>query len=320
MFLPDAAIIVGWSLRCKERRLERRAKIGRVKIAISGASGLIGSALVPALESAGHEVVTLVRRSPERPGEIRWDPSAGSLDPTHLAGMDGVVNLSGANIGRRWTAVGKEEILDSRVDSTSLLAQTIAGLDPRPGVLVCAGGVGIYGDRGDEILTEESELGDGFLADVGKAWESAAEPARTAGVRVVNFRQGIVLAREEGALARMLTPFRLGVGGRIGSGKQWWSWIGLEDLVAAYRFVLERDDLAGPIDLTSPNPVTNSRFASALGHALRRPALLPVPAVAIRTLFGEMGDAALLQGQRALPARLLDAGFAFRHERARRCA
>ncbi len=283
-----------------------------MKIAVSGASGLLGSALVPALESAGHEVVTLVRRSAERPGEIRWDPAAGSLDPTHLAGVNAVVNLSGANIGRRWTAARKEEILASRVDSTGLLARTIAGLDPRP-VLVCAGGVGIYGDRGDEILTEDSELGDGFLADVGKAWESAAEPARAAGARVVNFRQGIVLARDDGALARMLTPFRLGVGGRIGSGKQWWSWVALDDIVAAYSFVLERDDLSGPIDLTSPDPVTNSRFTSALGHALRRPAIIPVPAVAIRTLFGEMGEAALLQGQRALPARLLDAGFEFRH-------
>jgi hypothetical protein len=285
-----------------------------MKVAVSGASGFLGSALVPALASAGHEVVTLVRRTPARPGEIQWDPAAGSIDAAGLAGVEAMVNLSGANIGRRWTEARKKEILDSRVDSTALLAATAAELDPRPSVLVCAGGVGIYGDRGDEILTEESSLGSGFLAEVGQAWEAAAEPARSTGIRVVKFRQGIVLAREEGALARMLTPFRLGLGGRIGSGKQWLSWIGLDDLVAAYAFALEREDLSGPIDLTSPTPVTNSRFTSALGDALRRPTILPVPAVAIRMLFGEMGDAALLQGQRALPARLLEAGFSFAYE------
>lgn len=282
-----------------------------MKIAVSGASGFIGSALVPTLSSNGHDVLKLVRRAPAGPGEIRWDPAAGSIDAEDLAGVEAIVNLSGANIGRRWTADRKREIRDSRVDSTALLAVTAAALEPRPRVLVCAGGVGIYGDRGEEILTEESALGSGFLAEVGQAWEAGAEPARVAGIRVVNFRQGIVLAKEEGALARMLTPFRLGVGGRVGSGKQWWSWIGLDDLVAAYQFVLGRDDLSGPIDLTSPNPVTNSHFTSALGHALRRPTVLPVPSLAIRMLFGEMGDAALLQGQRALPARLLEAGFSF---------
>lgn len=285
-----------------------------MRIAVSGASGFIGSALVPALSSDGHDVLKLVRRQPAEPGEIRWDPAPGSIDAEGLAGVEAIVNLSGANIGRRWTAERKKEILDSRVDTTTLLAATAAAVEPRPRVLVCAGGVGIYGDRGEEILTEESALGTGFLAEVGQAWEAAAEPARAAGIRVVNFRQGIVLAKEEGALARMLTPFRLGVGGRVGSGRQWWSWIGLDDLVAAYQFVLGRDDLSGPVDLTSPNPVTNSHFTSALGHALRRPTVLPVPAVAIRMLFGEMGDAALLQGQRALPARLLEAGFSFAYE------
>jgi uncharacterized protein len=285
-----------------------------VKIAVSGASGFLGSALVPALASAGHDVLRLVRRPPAGSDEIEWDPASGSIDAAALVGVEAIVNVSGANIGRRWTDERKQEILDSRVDTTALLAVTAAALEPRPRVLVCAGGAGIYGDRGDEVLTEESSLGAGFLAEVGQAWEAAAEPAREAGIRVVNFRQGIVLAKEEGALARMLTPFRLGVGGRIGSGKQWWSWIALDDLVGAYLFVLEREDLAGPIDLTSPNPVTNSRFTSALGDVLRRPTVLPVPAVAIRMLFGEMGDAALLQGQRALPARLLDAGFSFAYE------
>lgn len=312
MCRADPAIIVGLPLRCKVSRQGARATIAAMKIAVSGASGFIGSALVPSLTSRGHEVVTLVRRAAAKPDEIEWDPAAGSIDAASLAAVDAIVNLSGANIGRRWTDERKQEIRESRVDSTALLAATAAALEPRPRALVCAGGMGIYGDRGDEILTEESSLGSGFLAEVGQAWEAAAEPARTAGIRVVNFRQGVVLAKEEGALARMLTPFRLGVGGRIGSGKQWFSWIGLDDLVEAYAFVLEQEDLAGPIDLTAPDPVTNERFTSALGDALRRPTILPVPAVAIRMLFGEMGDAALLQGQRALPARLLDAGFSFR--------
>jgi len=283
-----------------------------MKIAVTGASGLIGSALVPALEASGHEVVQLVRRAPEGPSELAWDPAAESIDAERLAGVDAVVNLSGATIGRRWTAARKREILASRVDSTTLLAETLAALEPRPKVLVCAGGIGIYGDRGDEILTEESELGTGFLAEVGTAWEAAAEPAREAGIRVVNFRQGIVLSRKGGALARLLAPFKLGLGGRVGSGSQWWSWVSMDDLVGAYRFALE-GGLEGPVNLVSPSPATNAQFVKALGRALHRPTVFPLPAVAVKTLFGEMGDAALLQGQRALPARLLEAGFTFRY-------
>ncbi len=281
-----------------------------MKIAVTGASGLIGSALAPALGASGHEVVRLVRRAAESPSELAWDPEAGTLDAERLAGVDAVVNLSGATIGRRWTDARKREILASRVDSTTLLAETLAALEPRPRVLVCAGGVGIYGDRGAEILTEESELGTGFLAEVGAAWEAAAEPARAAGIRVVNFRQGIVLSRKGGALARVLTPFKLGVGGRVGSGKQWWSWVSMHDLTGAYRFALE-GDLEGPVNLVSPSPATNAQFVKALGRALHRPTMFPLPAVAVKTLFGEMGDAALLEGQRALPARLLEAGFTF---------
>jgi len=283
-----------------------------MKIAVTGASGLIGSALVPALEASGHEVVQLVRRAPEGPSELAWDPAAESIDAERLAGVDAVVNLSGATIGRRWTAARKREILASRVDSTTLLAETLAALEPHPAVLVCAGGIGIYGDRGDEILTEESELGTGFLAEVGTAWEAAAEPAREAGIRVVNFRQGIVLSRKGGALARLLAPFKLGLGGRVGSGSQWWSWVSMDDLVGAYRFALE-GGLEGPVNLVSPSPATNAQFVKALGRALHRPTVFPLPAVAVKTLFGEMGDAALLQGQRALPARLLEAGFTFRY-------
>ncbi|MGH3110124.1 MAG: TIGR01777 family oxidoreductase [Gaiellaceae bacterium] len=281
-----------------------------MKVAVSGASGLIGSALVPALEAAGHEVVRLVRREPEATSEVAWDPDAGSIEAARLAGIDAIVNLSGENTGQRWTDSRKAEILQSRVATAGLLARTAAELDPRPATFVSAGGAGIYGDRGDEILTEESALGDGFLAEVGKAWEAAAEPARAAGLRVVSFRQGIVLSREGGALERMLTPFKLGVGGRVGSGRQWWAWVALDDLVAAYRFVLE-NDIAGPVNLTSPNPATNVQFVNALGKALGRPTVFPVPGFAIKTLFGQMGETMLLVGQRALPARLLDAGFQF---------
>jgi uncharacterized protein (TIGR01777 family) len=265
---------------------------------------------VPALRAAGHDVSRLVRRAAEAADEITWDPATGSLDPDTLAGTDAVVNLSGATIGRRWTRARKQEIRDSRVETTSLLARTIANLDPRPSVLVCAGGVGIYGDRGDEILTEESELGTGFLAEVGRAWEAAAQPAREARIRVVNFRQGIVLSADGGALRQMLTPFKLGLGGRVGSGKQWWSWVSMDDVVSAYRFVLD-GDLAGPVDLTSPNPATSARFTRALGRALGRPTVFPLPAIAVKAMFGEMGEAVLLEGQRALPAHLLAAGFAF---------
>jgi uncharacterized protein (TIGR01777 family) len=281
-----------------------------MKIAASGASGLIGSALVPALRDAGHEVVRLVRRKPESADELEWNPAVGTIDVAGLRGVEGFVNLNGATIDRRWTAARKREILESRVSSTSLLARTAAELDPRAAVLVCAGGVGIYGDRGDEILTEESELGSDFLAEVAIAWEAAAEPARAAGIRVVTFRHGLVLSREGGALGRMLTPFRLGVGGRIGSGKQWWSWVSMDDLVAAYEFALERD-LAGPVNLASPNPVTSRQFVKSLGRALHRPTVFPVPELAVKTIFGEMGETVLLASQRVLPARLLEAGFAF---------
>lgn len=284
-----------------------------MRIAVSGASGFIGSELVPALEAGGHDVVRLVRREPGGPKELQWDPAAGTIDAAGLAGVDGVVNLSGATIDRRWTAARKAEIRESRVGSTRLLAETIARLEPRPAVLACAGAVGIYGNRGEEILTEESSPGTGFLADVATAWEEAAEPARAAGIRVVNFRQGIVLSRKGGALPRLLTPFKLGLGGRVGSGRQWWSWVALDDVVTAYRFALERDDLSGRLNLLSPNPVTNVQFTKALGKALRRPTVFPLPAFAAKTMLGEMARELLLAGQRALPARLLDAGFAFHY-------
>jgi len=281
-----------------------------VKIVVSGASGLIGSALVPALESQGHEVVRLVRHEPRGADEVAWDPAVGTIDAAGLVGVDAAVNLSGANLDRRWTARNKREIVESRVSTTDLLARTLADVEPRPSVLVSAGPTGIYGDRGDEILTEESELGSGFLADLGVDWEAAAEPARAGGIRVVNFRQGIVLSRDGGALRRMLLPFKLGLGGRVGSGRQWWSWVSLDDIVSAYVFALE-GNIAGPVNVTSPNPATSAQFTKALGRAIRRPTVFPLPAFAVKAVFGEKGEAVLLHGQRVLPARLLDAGFSF---------
>lgn len=282
-----------------------------MKVVVSGASGLIGSALVPALQADGHDVVRLVRREPAASDEIHWDPDEGALDATRLQGVDAIVNLSGENIGQRWSDSRKREILDSRVQTTSLLARTAAGLEPRPAVFLCASAVGAYGARGDEILTEESELGSGFLADVVRAWEAAADPARAAGIRVVNLRQGIVLSTGKGAaLQRMLLPFKLGVGGRLGSGRQWWSWIGMPDLAAGYVHAL-RSEIAGAVNLTSPNPVTNTQLTKALGSALQRPTIMPVPAFAARALFGQMGEEMLLEGQRVLPARLLESGFEF---------
>ena len=281
-----------------------------MRVVVSGASGLVGPALVAALRADGSEVVRLVRREPTSGDERRWDPAGGMLDPSHLEGADAIVNLSGANLDQRWTERAKREILESRTKTTGLLAAVAAELDVRPSAFVCAGGTGIYGNRGDEILTEESEAGGGFLAGVMRETEAAAGPARAAGIRVVNFRQGIVLSQDGGALKRMLPFFRFGLGGPVGSGRQWWSWVSLVDVVSAYR-VAVAGDVAGPVNLAAPNPVTSRQFAKALGRALRRPAALPAPSFAVRLLFGEKGDEVLLFGQRALPARLLDAGFEF---------
>ena len=279
-----------------------------MKIAVSGASGLIGTALVPALRDDGHDVLRLVRRPAAQSDEVEWNPAEGTIDRSGLAGVDAIVNLSGANLDRRWTETAKREIVESRTRTTRLLATVAAEL--RATTLLCAGGTGVYGDGGDEILTEESEPGDGFLADVMRQTEAASEPARSAGVRVVHFRQGMVLSDEGGALLRMLPFFRLGVGGPVGSGDQWWSWVSLPDVVDAYRFVLT-GSTAGAFNVAAPHPVTSRQFAKALGRTLGRPAVLPAPAFAIRLVFGEKGEEVLLFGQRALPARLLDEGFSF---------
>lgn len=280
-----------------------------MRVAVAGSSGFVGSALVPGLESAGHEVVRLVRREPAASNELRWDPEAGSLDAKTLGPVDGFVNLAGAPIAARWNAARKRDILNSRVASTRLLAETAAAAENRP-ALVCASAMGVYGhDRGDEELTEESSRGTGFLAEVVEAWEAAADPAREAGCRVAHLRTTHVLSRRGGLLGRMLLPFRLGAGGKLGSGRQWWSWILLADAVAGYRLALE-GDVEGPVNLGTPNPVTNADFTDALGRALHRPTFLPTPRPAVWAMFGgEALDEVVYAGQRVLPARLQAAGF-----------
>jgi uncharacterized protein len=285
-----------------------------MRILISGATGLVGRALTRALADVGHEPVALVRRAP-LPGEVQWNPSQ-PLDPEKLTGCDAVVHLAGKNVAGRWTVRFKQEVRDSRVQGTRTLAIAAAESyrgSGRPGLFISASAIGYYGNRGDELLTEESSPGQGFLADVSQQWEAATAPAHEAGVRVVNLRIGVVLARQGGALPAMLLPFRLGMGGRVGSGRQYWSWISLEDVVGVILFALQKDSLRGPVNVVSPEPARNADFVRALGEELHRPTILPLPAFAVRTLFGEMGDAALLGSARVEPAKLKAAGYQFRY-------
>ena len=281
---------------------------------ISGASGLIGSALTRELRGAGHETVALVRHA-AGPGEVQWDPHE-FLDPSSLGGSDAVVHLAGKNVAGVWTPEFKRQILESRVRGTLTLAGAAAesySKTGKPRVFVSASGMSYYGDRGDEILTEDSSPGPGFLADVVRQWEAATVSARDAGLRVVSLRIGVVLSREGGALKPMLTPFKFAVGGRVGSGKQWWSWIALEDVVGAMRFAIENDSLQGPLNTVGPAPVRNAEFVRALGRQLHRPAIFPLPEFVIRNLMGEMGRELLLTSARVLPAKLNAAGYKFRH-------
>jgi uncharacterized protein len=285
-----------------------------VRILISGASGLIGRALAESLRAAGHSVQTLVRRKPdESQGEMAWDPEAGVLDSSRLEGVDAVVHLAGKPIDGRWTEATKRAIRDSRVKGTTLLAQAAAQLPTRPQVFICASAVGFYGSRGDEALDETSASGQGFLPDVCRAWEDAAAPARYAGLRTVHLRSGIVLSRQGGILARVLPPFKMGAGGIVGTGEQWISWISLADAIAAIQHVIASAELLGPVNLTSPQPVSNAEFTHTLGKILSRPTVLSLPAFAVKLLLGEMGDELLLAGQKALPKKLLASGFAFAH-------
>ena len=284
------------------------------RVAITGSSGLIGSALAQTLEREGHAVVRIIR-SPAGPGEVRWDPTRGEIDASELEGLDAVVNLAGENIGQRWTPAVKERIQRSRIDGTRLLAETLASLRDPPDVLVNASGVGVYGNRGDELLTETSAAGSDFLAEVVRGWEAATAPATTHGVRVVLTRFGMVLSRRGGALARMLPLFQVGMGARMGSGKQWMSWISIVDLIDAIRFVIATPEISGPVNTVAPHPVTNEEFTHTLARALRRPAFLPAPKAALQLLFGEMAEATLFASQRVVPNRLLTEGFQFRHPR-----
>jgi uncharacterized protein (TIGR01777 family) len=282
-----------------------------MRVSITGATGLVGSALVPALVRDGHDVARVGRSSR---AQVRWDPDTGHVDPEAVAGRDAVVHLAGESIAAgRWTEARKARILESRSRGTRVLAEAAARADPRPDVLVCASAIGFYGDRGGEVLTEASPAGRGFLAEVCRAWEDACSPAREAGIRVVHLRFGMVLSPRGGALARMLLPFRLGAGGVVGSGRQWWSWVAQDDVVGAIRHALVTPPVDGPVNVAAPNPVTNAEFTSTLGRVLRRPTLVPVPALAARLAFGEMADALLLASARVLPRRLEETGFAFRH-------
>jgi uncharacterized protein (TIGR01777 family) len=284
-----------------------------MKIAITGSTGLLGSRLSADLERDGHDVVRLVRPR-SRVAGVEWDPAANTIDAAGLAGVEAVVHLAGAGIGdKRWSPQHKRAVLESRTTGTALLARTLAGLDPKPAVLLSGSAIGWYGDRGDEVLTERSAPGTGFLTDVCMAWEAAAEPAVDAGIRTAFLRTGIVLAPKGGVLGKMLPLFKLGLGGRFGSGRQWMSWVSIDDWVGATRFLLDHD-VAGPVDLTGPEPVTNAELTKALGAALHRPTFLTVPAFGPRLLLGrEMADSLLFISQRVRPAVLEDAGYRFEH-------
>jgi len=304
------------------RRLSNQA----LRIAVSGASGFVGSQLVPFLTTGGHEVVRLVRASGAGPDEnlaadeARWHPERGLIDADRLDGVDAVVHLAGANIAeKRWSRARKSQILSSRVVGTRTLSEALAGLPRPPRVLVCASAVGFYGAGHGRVVDESSGAGDGFLADVCRQWEAAAEPARAAGIRVVHLRFGVVLGAGGGALAGMLTPFRMGVGGVLGSGRQFMSWISLDDLLEIVLRVAVDDAFVGPVNAVAPHPVTNEQYTRALGRVLHRPTVLPVPAAAARLAFGEMADELLLAGSEVLPARLQEHGHRFRSETVEAC-
>ena len=286
-----------------------------MNVLVTGATGLVGTALVPYLASRGHGVRTLDRGQADHGrGRFSWDPERGTLETAALQGVEGIVHLAGENIaGGRWTAARKARIRDSRVKGTKLLAEAAARAEPPPRVFVSASAVGFYGDRGSEVLTEASPPGSGFLASVCREWEAAAAPAAARGIRTAAARFGVVLSGKGGVLGKMLPPFRLGVGGKVGSGEQYMSWIAVDDVVAALAHVLERSDCSGAINTVAPAAVTNADFTRALGRTLSRPTIFPLPAFAARLLFGEMADELLLSSARVEPKRLLATGFAFRH-------
>jgi uncharacterized protein (TIGR01777 family) len=281
-----------------------------MRVAVSGGSGFIGSAVVQRLQAGGHQVSRLVRGTP-KPGEIHWIP-AGALDAAPLEGFDAVVHLAAENISGRWTATKKARILNSRVQGTLTIAAMLARLQRKPKVLVSASAIGFYGSRGDETLDESSPPGADFLAEVARQWESATEAASRAGIRVALLRFGVVLGESGGALKQMLRPFKLGVGGRIGSGQQWMSWVALEDAAGAVEHAILNDSVRGPVNVVAPQPARNSEFTKTLGEVLHRPTMFPMPEFAVKIAFGEMGESLLLGSQRVMPKKLVEAGYQFK--------
>lgn len=284
-----------------------------MKILVTGASGLIGGRLSPLLEKKGHSILALSRKAPRSENDVQWDPKEGFSDKeaAKLENVDSVIHLAGENVAENWTDEKKRRIRQSRVEGTRTLVDALSATKDPPKSFISASAIGYYGSRGDEVLTEESEAGTGFLPDVSREWEAEAERAGEFGARVACIRIGIVLSKDGGALAKMLTPFKFGVGGTVGSGDQWMSWIAIDDVVKAFAFVLDHDDISGPVNAVSPNPVRNEEFTNALGEVLSRPTILPVPSFGVKLLFGEMGERLLLEGQRVMPSRLSERGFAF---------
>lgn len=284
------------------------------KILITGASGLMGSALSSLLEEKGYEVFKMVRRSPKGGKEILWDIERGLLEPSSIEGFHGVIHLSGENVTGRWTGKKKEKILKSRIESTRLLVETFGKLTSPPAVFLCASGVGYYGFYREEVLEEDSSLGEGFLAEVCKNWEAEAQKAQEKGLRTVLLRLGVVLSPKGGALGKMILPFKFCLGGKVASGEQYMSWISLPDALSAILHCLEKEELQGPVNIVSPKAVTNGEFTKALGRALKRPTLFPLPAFVVKLIFGEMGRETLLASQQVKPKKLLESSFSFAHE------
>lgn len=288
----------------------------RAKVLVSGASGLIGSALLPALQTSGYEVTRLVRGAPSS-RDVAWDP-ARPLAPQSVSGFDAVIHLGGESITGRWTEAKKRRIRESRVQGTRNLAEALAAASQRPRVLVSASAIGYYGDRGEEVLREDSASGVDFLSEVCREWEAAAEPATRAGIRTVQMRFGVGLSRSGGALQKMLPPFRMGIGGKIGNGRQWMSWVDIGDVVGAILHVMKTDKVRGPVNMVAPNPVRNAEFTKTLASVLSRPAIFPMPAFAARLVFGQMGDELLLASQRVEPSKLLANAYVFQQTELRK--
>lgn len=282
------------------------------RILVSGASGPIGAALLPSLKEKGVAVTRLVRKAATANDQIAWDP-ARALSPELVSGFDAVIHLAGESIVGRWTEAKKRRIIESRTQGTGHLAEALAKASQPPRVFISASAVGFYGNRGDEILREDSPSGEGFAAEICRQWEAAAQPAARAGIRTAQMRIGVVMSAQGGALPKMLTPFRLGLGGRLGNGRQWSAWVSARDVAGAIQHVLDHESLSGPVNIVAPNPVTNAEFTRSLASVLKRPAIFPMPAFAVRLIFGEMGEELFLGSQRVEPAKLLASGYQFQH-------